>query len=159
MTANFDAGRTAALAVTLVDWLEYGSAYAAEMVASARALADSLAGQGVPVHGVADALTHSHQFAVRAAAYGGGTAMARRLEPAGLLASGIGLPVEPVPGDLNGLRLGTPEVVRLGLTAADMPRLAGLFARALSDPTAAPAVRAEITAWRRGLGPLAFVTA
>lgn len=157
-TANFDAGRVAALAVTLADWVEYGRAYAAQMVSTAAALADALVGQGVPVHGVSDALTHSHQVAVRAAAYGGGTAMARRLEPAGLLASGIGLPVESVPGDLNGLRLGTPEIVRLGLTSADMHRLAELFARALREPDAAADVRSEIAAWRRALGPLRFVS-
>ena len=37
LTANFDAGQTAALAVTLLDWKVAGPAYAAAMVATARA--------------------------------------------------------------------------------------------------------------------------
>jgi len=40
--------------------------------------------------------------------------------------------------NLNGLRLGTPEIVRRGLQPADMPELAKLIARALqaTDPAA-----------------------
>lgn len=37
-------------------------------------------------------------------------------------------------------------MVRLGATAADMPELAGLIARAMDRPEA---VAAEVTAWRR----------
>ena len=62
------------------------------------------------------------------------------------------LPVDPVPGDVNGLRLGTPEVVRRGMTEADMPTLAGLLARALdlgADDDALASVGAEVGAWRR----------
>ena len=56
------------------------------------------------------------------------SALARRLRRANLLSCGIGLPLAPVAGDVNGLRIGTPELVRLGATAADMPELAALLA-------------------------------
>ncbi|HAA00743.1 MAG TPA: serine hydroxymethyltransferase, partial [Flavobacteriales bacterium] len=39
LTANFDAGRVAALAITLLDWREHGRAYAQAMVDTARAFA------------------------------------------------------------------------------------------------------------------------
>ena len=32
---------------------------------------------------------------------------------------------------MNGLRFGTPEIVRWGMTATDMPELAALIARGL----------------------------
>ena len=139
LTANFDVGRVAALGVTLQDWVEFGRDYADAMVAAAQALADALRAEGVAVHGD----TQSHQFALSAPA--GGQAMARRLEAAGLLACGIGLPVAPVPDDLNGLRLGTPEIVRRGMGPADMPDLARLIARALRDAPAS--VKADVAAF------------
>lgn len=146
MTANFDLGRVAALALTLLDWREVGAGYAAEMVATARALAAGLAARGLPVHGAAEGFTRSHQLALEAARWGGGTAMARRLERAGLLASGIGLPVAAVAGDQNGLRLGTPEMVRWGMGPAEADAVAGFLHAALTgDPEA---VAAQVAAFR-----------
>jgi glycine hydroxymethyltransferase len=131
LTANFDAGRTAALAITLLDWRAQGRAYAAAMVAVARALAAALAERGLPVHAMDRGATASHQFAVEASGLGGGQAAAKRLRRAGFLASGIGLPGPGVAGDVNGLRIGTPELVRRGVTVADVPALADLIAEGL----------------------------
>ena len=39
MTANFDAAKSAALAITMLDWREHGNAYGAAMVELAQALA------------------------------------------------------------------------------------------------------------------------
>ena len=148
LTANFDAGRTAALAVTLLDWKVAGAAYARMMVATARRLAAELVALDVPVFAADSGCTRSHQFAILAHRYGGGQQAARRLRRANLLTSGIGLPAEPVDGDVNGLRLGTPEIVRLGATEADLPALASFIARGL-DPALDPAnVAAEVTHWR-----------
>jgi glycine hydroxymethyltransferase len=155
LTANFDAAKSAALALTLLDWREHGQAYAAEMAASARALAEALAAEDVPVFRCANGFTTSHQFAVEAERYGGGQAASKHLRRANILACGIGLPVAPVEGDVNGLRLGTPEIVRRGMTSADMPELARLIARALGpDPEA---VAAEVTAFRQRFQGLRFV--
>lgn len=148
LTANFDAGRTAALAVTMLDWKVAGAAYARMMVATARRLAAELVALDVPVFAADSGCTRSHQFAILAHRYGGGQQAARRLRRANLLTCGIGLPAEPVDGDVNGLRLGTPEIVRLGATEADLPALASFIARGL-DPALDPAnVAAEVTHWR-----------
>lgn len=157
LTANFDAGKTAALAVTMVDWLVAGQGYAAAMVATAARLAEELRAAGVPLFELADgAPTRSHQLAVRAAAWGGGQAAARRLRRANILSCGIGLPEEPVDGDVNGLRLGTPEVVRLGMGPEDMAELAGLVARGLDLAGDPETVAPEVTAWRRRFGGVHF---
>ena len=100
--------------------------------------------------------TRSHQFAVEAAAYGGGQTAAARLRRANLLACGIGLPIDPVEGDLNGLRIGTPELARLGMTVEDMPVLAGFIARALTGEP--EPVAAEVTAWRSDFRDIHFTT-
>ncbi|ESW59505.1 MAG: serine hydroxymethyltransferase [Rhodobacter sp. CACIA14H1] len=141
MTANFDAGKSAALAISLLDWRAHGRAYAGAMVEVAQALARELDALGVPVFAAERGMTESHQFAVEAAAFGGGQAASKTLRKAGFLACGIGLPITAVEGDLNGLRIGTPELVRRGVTAADAPALAALIAEGLrgNDPGAVAA--------------------
>lgn len=156
LTANFDAGRTAALAMGLLDWVEFGPAYAQAMQATAGALAQALAACGLPVFARERGGTTSHQFALEAERWGGGQAAARRLEASRLLACGIGLPLARVPaiaGDVNGLRLGVPEIVRLGLGPGEMPALATLIARALDGEP----VGAAVTALRRRFSGLRFV--
>jgi glycine hydroxymethyltransferase len=139
LTANFDVGKTAALAMTLVDWQAAGRDYARTMVDMAAALARELESAGAPVYSP----TVSHALAVDARALGGGDAAARRLRRANLLASAIGLP-----GDNGGgLRLGTPEAARMGMTVADMATVAGFVARALTGPDP-EGVGREVTAWR-----------
>ncbi len=155
LTANFDAGKVAALAVTLADWKKHGSAYAHAMCETARALAQALHREGLPVYAVAKGATTSHQFAVEAARWGGGQAAAKRMARAGLLASGIGLPITPVEGDINGLRLGVPEIVRLGMAAEHMGELGSLIACALGDRP--EAVAADVEAFRRRFRELHYI--
>lgn len=160
LTANFDAGKTAALALGLLDWKAFGADYARAMQSTALALAQALAESGLPVFGAARGFTQSHQLAVQAAEWGGGQAAARRLEAARLLACGIGLPNSAVPavaGDTNGLRLGVPEIVRLGFEAAHMPELAALIVQALRAPVAAAATAERVSALRRRFDGLRFV--
>jgi glycine hydroxymethyltransferase len=153
MTANFDAAKSAALAITLLDWREHGRAYAAAMVDLARALAQELITLGLPVFTTDKGPTHSHQFAIAAAAFGGGQAASKTLRKAGFLACGIGLPIPAVEGDMNGLRIGTPELVRRGVTPADAPALAALIAEGLrsNDPASVAPRTAALRAKFRGM--------
>ena len=153
MTANFDAAKSAALAITLLDWIEHGAGYAGEMVALAQALAAELADLGLPVFAADKGATTSHQFAIRAAQFGGGQAASKTLRKAGFLACGIGLPIDPVDGDMNGLRIGTPELVRRGVTTADAPRLAALIAQGLraNDPASVASRTAAMRAEFQGM--------
>ncbi|CUH40349.1 Serine hydroxymethyltransferase [Jannaschia seosinensis] len=155
LTANFDVAKTAALSVTLQDWRVHGRAYATAMVDLARAMAEAAAAEGLPVFAAERGATTSHQFALDARPFGGGQRMARRLEAAGLLASGIGLPLPPVAGDMNGLRLGTPELARRGVTPDDAPALMALLARALrEDPQE---IAAETAALRARFDDIRYV--
>jgi glycine hydroxymethyltransferase len=111
------------------------------------------------VFSTARGFTQSHQFALRAAAYGGGQAAAKRLRRANLLACGIGLPAPEIAGDLNGLRIGTPEMVRWGMRPEHMPDLARLIARALAGNEAPEAVAGDVTTFRRRFDRLHFIRA
>jgi glycine hydroxymethyltransferase len=78
------------------------------------------------------------------------------LRQANILSCGIGLPEAPVDGDMNGLRLGTPEIVRWGMGPEHMPELAGLIAEALAanDPAS---VAPRVTRFRQRFERLRFI--
>jgi glycine hydroxymethyltransferase len=154
LTANFDVGKTAALAMTLIDWQVAGRDYARAMVETAAALARELESAGVPVFHAGETATSSHQLAVDARRYGGGDATAHTLRRANLLASAIGLPDD----DGGGLRLGTPEAARIGMTTADMATVAGFIARALTGSPPEDVGR-EVSAWRSRFDRIHFTLA
>ena len=157
MTANFDAAKSASLAMALLDWKAHGVAYARTMAETAKALALALVGEGVTVYAAGRGCTESHQLALEAAPLGGGQNAAKRLRRANILSCGIGLPGAAVEGDLNGLRLGTPEIVRWGMEAKDMPELAKLIVRALKAQDAPESLAPEVTAFRRRFTKMHFV--
>jgi glycine hydroxymethyltransferase len=156
LTANFDVAKSAALAVTLLDWREFGSAYARTMADTAQALAQALDECGIPVFRTRNGFTRSHQFALKARAYGGGQTVSAKLRVANILACGIGLPEAAVDGDMNGLRIGTPEIVRWGMGPQHMPELAQLITEALAanDPSS---LAARVSQFRQRFDKLAFV--
>jgi len=157
LTANFDAGKSASLAIALLDWKVHGEAYATVMARTASALAAALDERGLPVFSTAKGRTRSHQLALSAAEFGGGQAAARRLRLSNILACGIGLPLAELEGDMNGLRFGTPEIVRWGMMEEDMPELAALIARALKGNEPPEAVAADVTAFRCRFDRLHFI--
>ena len=156
MTANFDVAKSAALAISMLDWRDFGQAYAATMIDMAQSLAAALKAEGLPIFETRHGPTLSHQFAVEAAAFGGGQTASKTLRKAGFLACGIGLPIAAVEGDMNGLRIGTPELVRWGMTADHAPELARLIAAALrsNDPAS---LATEVGNWRQSFNRLHFV--
>jgi len=137
LTANYDAGRLAPLAVTAAEIADDGGAYADRCIAAARTLAAALHEEGFAVAGADRGFTDSHHVAVDAAALGGGRAAMARLAEAGIYLSAIGLPWQ-APGEPDrGLRIGTQEVVRRGLGEAELRQVAALMADLLlrdADP-------------------------
>ncbi|MEP2531811.1 aminotransferase class I/II-fold pyridoxal phosphate-dependent enzyme [Shimia sp.] len=156
MTANFDAAKSAALAVSMLDWRDHGRDYADAMIDLASALAAELKALGTAVFETQDGPTRSHQFAILAEPFGGGQAASKKLRRAGFLACGIGLPTAPVANDLNGLRIGTPELVRWGMTRAHAPELARRIAEALRSD-APETLAGETARWRKTFDRLHFV--
>lgn len=156
MTANFDAAKSAALAITMLDWKVHGDAYAKAMIGLAKRLAEELDNADIRVFARERGFTTSHQFAVEAAPYGGGQTASKRLRQSGFLASGIGLPAAPVEGDLNGLRIGTPELVRWGIGEEHAAKLAGQIACGLT--TDAPeSLAEEVAAFRAEFTEIGFL--
>jgi glycine hydroxymethyltransferase len=95
--------------------------------------------------------------AVQAAPFGGGTTASRRLEPANILTSGIGLPLPLLENDYNGLRIGTQEITRWGMQPEDMPAIAGLIARVLLKGEDPAVVQPDVIALRHRFQALHYV--
>ncbi|MBL8691034.1 MAG: aminotransferase class I/II-fold pyridoxal phosphate-dependent enzyme [Rhodospirillaceae bacterium] len=158
LTANFDLGKTAALAMSVLDLLEHGQAYAEMCIANAHALGEAMAAEGLPVHGVAGrGHTESHHLALHAAPFGGGQTASKHLAKANVLLCGIGLPIQAVDGDLNGIRIGTQEVTRFGLTPKEMPQVARFLARVLKGNEKPEQVKGDVIEFRRAFQTIRYV--
>ena len=127
VTSNHHLNAMAALAVSLAEHLEFGREYARRTVENARALAQALNERGFDVLAANLGFTRSHTIAVRVETEGGGEAVARRLADVGIISNKNLLPGDRSPKHPGGVRLGTPEVTRVGMGPAEMARIALLF--------------------------------
>jgi glycine hydroxymethyltransferase len=157
LTANFDVAKTAALAVTLLDWKAYGRDYAAMMAKTAKALAKALTAENLPVYASTKGGTTSHQFAIDATRFGGGQRASKRLRTANILASGIGLPIADIEGETNGLRLGATEIVRRGMRPDHMSEVAAFIRRALLDRESPDVIARDVSAFRVQFQDIGFI--
>jgi glycine hydroxymethyltransferase len=119
----------AAKAVAFAEHLDFGEAYADQVIRNAKALAQALHERGVVVLGEKLGFTASHQVVVDVRAHGGGHWAAQALEDAGIITN-----FNMLPGDTNamhpsGLRLGTQEMTRIGMKERDMQDVAELMVR------------------------------
>ncbi|MCP4008264.1 MAG: serine hydroxymethyltransferase, partial [Proteobacteria bacterium] len=73
------------------------------------------------------------------------------------LSCGIGLPLPEVSGDMNGLRFGTPEIVRTGMTAKHMPELAGYIADSLLQRREPAEIAADVSGLRKQFTELHYI--
>ena len=153
MTAIFDAAKSAALAITMLDWRDFGAAYAAEMIALSNALARASDIEGIRVFSGTEGFTKSYQSAMCAEAFVGAQSASKTLRKTGFLACGIGLPIPAINGDMNGLRIGTPELFKWGIKTARADHLAMLIAHGLKNESIMP----EDSRWQKDFDTLQFI--
>jgi len=127
VTSNHHLNAMAALAVSLAEHLEFGRDYARQTIANAQALAQALHDKGFDVLAADLGFTRSHTIAVRVEQEGGGEPVAKRLADAGIISNKNLLPGDKSPKHPGGIRLGTPEVTRVGMKEREMGRIAELF--------------------------------
>ncbi len=111
---NVHWNRVASLAVSLLEMMQFGKAYAQAVVKNSQALAKGLAEREISVRGAARGYSKSHQVLLecdkpKGELYG------KRLEDANIIID-------------NGGRVGTSEVTRMGMGPAEMDQIAELMA-------------------------------
>ncbi|HXQ93824.1 MAG TPA: serine hydroxymethyltransferase [Thermoplasmata archaeon] len=147
VTSNHHLHAMAALGVSLAEHLAFGRDYARQVVGNAQALAQSLHDRGFDVLGANLGFTKSHTVAVRMTNEGGGEDVARRLSGVGIITNKNLLPGDKSPKHPQGIRLGSPEVTRVGMREREMDRIAELMHQLLHqgrDPTAVATDVAEL---------------
>jgi glycine hydroxymethyltransferase len=137
-----------ALLVAIREMRQHAVAYATQIVRNARALGQALEDEGIAVEARDSGYTASHQIAVNVAAYGGGVAVAQRLEANDIIVNYNLLPIDNDARHPSGLRLGVQEMTRYGMREGDMQRLAVLLSDAIKGKQVCEpvqALRAEFT--------------
>jgi glycine hydroxymethyltransferase len=133
-----------ALLVAMREMRQHAVAYAAQIVRNAKALGRALEDEGIGVEARDFGYTTSHQVAVNVSGYGGGVAVAQRLEANDIIVNYNMLPWDADPRNPSGLRLGVQEMTRYGMQEGDIQRLASL----LSDAIKGKQVRDQVHALR-----------
>ncbi|USS40572.1 serine hydroxymethyltransferase [Thermococcus aggregans] len=139
--------------ITAAEMLEYGKAYAEQIVKNAKALAEALAEEGFKVIGEDKGYTESHQVIVDVSELheaGGGWA-APLLEEAGIILNKNLLPWDPLEkvNTPSGLRIGVQEMTRVGMMEDDMKEIARFMRRVLLDREDPKKVEKEVFEFRK----------
>jgi glycine hydroxymethyltransferase len=114
---NVHWNRVAALAVSLLEMMQFGKSYAQAVVKNSQALGKGLADRGVAVRGAAQGYSKSHQVLLEVDK-AKGQLYAKRLEDSNIIID-------------NGGRVGTSEATRMGMGPAEMDQVAELMAFAI----------------------------
>jgi len=149
VVSNHHLHAMAALGVTLAEHLEFGRAYAEQIVKNSKALAQALHERGIKVLAEKHGFTESHTVALDVAAVGGGAKVATDLERANIITNKNLLPWDTSPVKPSGVRLGTQELTRLGMKEPQMREVADLIARVALKGEPPAKIAADVGAMRR----------
>src|SRR5438105_13855029 len=140
-TSSHHLHHVAGKAIALAESLQFGKDYAKQVIKNARALAEGLVGFGFGVLGEKKGYTASNQIAVDVSKFGDGGTIEKDLEKANII-----LNRQLLPGDIkagrhymhpSGIRIGVPEITRLGMKEGEMKEIANFIKRVvvnMQDP-------------------------
>jgi glycine hydroxymethyltransferase len=148
--SNHHLHHVAGLAVSLVEMLQFGAAYAAQTIANAKALAQFLYEADFDVLCEHKGFTESHQIAIDVLKHGGGAAVAEQLERANIIINKNLLPSDKNPDKPTGIRLGVQELTRLGMMESEMKEIASLIERVVRAKTDLNEIKDEVKELRAG---------
>jgi len=152
-TSSHHLHHVAGKAIALAESLQFGKDYAKQVIKNARALAGELVGFGFGVLGEKKGYTASHQIAVDVSKFGDGGTIEKDLEKANII-----LNRQLLPGDIkagrhymhpSGVRIGVPEITRLGMKESEMKEVAGFIKRVVVDKQDPHIVAKDVADFRK----------
>ncbi len=151
LVSNHHLHHMAGFAVALAEMLEFGEAYAEQIVKNSKALAQALYDEGFNVLCEHKGFTESHQVLVDVSEQGGGTWVAESLEKANIIINKNLLPWDDINKSANpsGIRLGTQELTRLGMKEDEMQEIAKLIKKIAIDKQSPEKVKKEVGELRK----------
>lgn len=151
-TSSHHLHHVAGKAIALAESLEFGKEYAKQVTKNAKTLAESLANFGFTVLGEKRGYTESHQLAVDVSKFGDGGTIEKELEKANII-----LNRQLLPGDIksgkhymhpSGIRIGVPEVTRLGMKENEMKEIASFIKQVVIDKSDTKKVSSAVSEFR-----------
>lgn len=125
--SNHHLHKVAAFGVSLAEAIEFQEDYAKDIISNAKALAEGLWNRGMKVFAADQGFTESHTVLVDVSERGGGADVSKRAESQGLIMNKNMLPGDTSAVKPSGIRLGTPEMTRLGMGKDAMDEVADLI--------------------------------
>lgn len=155
VTSSYHLHHVAAKAIAYAEHLEFGQAYAKQTIKNAQRCAQSLHEQGFKVFGEKLGFTKSHQILVEIGPKKGKEA-SKKLADAGIITNMNTIPGDTDPLHPSGLRIGTPELTRIGMKEKDMDDVAMFFKRVLIKGEDVHKIRKDIKEFRKDFQTLHY---
>jgi len=155
VTSSYHLHHVAAKGIAFAEHLEFGEAYAAQTIKNAKRLAQSLHECGFKVFGEKLGFTESHQVLVEIGP-GKGKEASKKLEEAGIVTNMNMIPGDKDPINPSGLRLGTPELTRIGMKEKDMEDVAKFYERTLLKNETPKKIKEDVKEFRRDFQELHY---
>ncbi len=156
VTSSHHLHAMAALAVTMAEMEEFGKAYAKQIVANSQALGQAMHELGMDVLCPNLGFTKSHTIAVNVSKHGGGDQVAKDLEAANIITNKNMLPGDESSIRPSGIRIGTQEMTRLGMTESEMKQVASLIHRVAVKKEAPAKVKEDVKELKKHFATVQF---
>ena len=148
--SSYHLHHVAGKAVALAEFEEFGTDYAKNIVANAKSLATALATEGFDVLAEDRGYTASHQVLTRHGEIdsGAGRKAAELLEKSGIITNMNMLPGDTKAMQPSGLRLGVPELTRVGMGTDEMKDVAIFFSRTLLKNEDVSKIKSDVKSFK-----------
>ena len=149
--SNHHLNTMAALGITLAEHLEFGEAYADQVIKNAKRLAETMHSLGFKVLGEKVGFTSSHTILIDVKEYGGGRKIAEDLEKANIVLNMNLLPYDDQskPRNPSGIRIGTQEATRIGMKESEMDYIAELIKKVAIAKKKPEDVKKEVVEFKK----------
>ena len=155
VTSSYHLHHVAAKAIALAEHLEFGFNYALQTIKNAQALGKALYDKNFKVFGEKQGFTKSHQILLEIGPKKGKEA-SKRLEESGIITNMNTIPGDNDPLNPSGLRLGTPELTRIGMKENEMEIIAEFFNRVLIKNEPKSKIRTDVKDFRKNYQELKY---
>jgi len=155
VTSSYHLHHVAAKAIAYAEHLEFGEAYAKQIIKNAQRFGQALHERGFKVFGEKLGFTKSHQILLEIGPSKGKEA-SKKLEDAGIVTNMNTIPGDTDPLNPSGLRLGTPELTRIGMKENEMDEVAEFYARTLLKTEDPKKIKADVKEFRKDFQELHY---
>jgi glycine hydroxymethyltransferase len=155
VTSSYHLHHVTSKAIAFAEHLEFGEEYAIQTIKNAQALGQALYDKNFKVFGEKLGFTKSHQLLLEIGPRKGKKA-SEILEKSGIITN-----MNTIPGDLDplnpsGIRLGTPEITRIGMKENEMYEIADFFERILIKKESSKKIKKDIQDFRKNYQKIHF---